>query len=102
MTCRCPTHGLRLCALVSPDALAVAGPGDASNLLLVKLFLDGKFELAVTISKQFAEQHGIVADSLDYEEVYVHSEWFPQLTAICHRCFTERWPEVVERLRKMC
>ena len=48
---------------------------------------------------QFAQQHGIASDVLDYETVFVESEWYELLDAMCYACFTERWPELIERAR---
>jgi len=100
MTYRCPIHGLRLCALVSPDAIEIREPDEPSSLLVVKLILDGRLDHAVFVSRQFAERHGVVGDTLDYEKVFVESEWYLQLTAMCHMCFSARWPELVKRLRE--
>jgi hypothetical protein len=97
MICRCPIHGLQGCALTSPDALSVAPPGDTSNLLLVFLLDAGRLEYPVTLTGQFAHQYGIVGETADYEEVFVHSDWFLKLVSMCNACFTDRWPELIER-----
>lgn len=99
MICRCPSHGRQLCALTSPDAICAAAPGETSNLLFVFLMAEGRLEYPVTVTKQFAQHYGIVDERVDYEEAFVESDWFPQLVSMCAACFTERWPELIERFR---
>lgn len=61
---------------------------------------DGRYEQGVTVSRQFAEQHGIANDVLDYEAVFVESDWYELLGGMCYACFIERWPELIERARE--
>src|SRR5262245_55779660 len=81
MTCRCPQHGFQLCALVSPDL--AHSEMDASQLRLVALFSHyewgAKCEVVVTMTEAFAQQHDITQSEMDYETVFVESEWYEQL-----------------------
>lgn len=101
MTCRCPQHGFQLCCLVSPDL--IDSERDASRLRLVFLITRSesgvRTESVITTTEEFAQRWGITQNEMDYETVFVDSEWYSQLHALCYQCYCQRWPAIIERLK---
>jgi hypothetical protein len=101
MTCRCPHHGFQLCVLVSPDLKD--SERDASQLRLVSLFSNYpwgvKLESIITMTEEFAQQYAITQSEMSYETVFVESEWYHELHALCYGCYCQRWPTIIERLK---
>lgn len=101
MTCRCPQHGFQLCVLVSPDLKNTER--DASQLRLVLLQSQYEWgikpESIITMTEEFAQHHAITQSVMDYKSVFVESEWYSQLHAMCYQCYCQRWPTIIERLK---
>jgi hypothetical protein len=68
------------------------------NLLLVRLLWeDGSIAFVVTISRHFAEQHSITNNVMQLEDA---PDWFTLPGAMCHVCYSQRWPTLAAEKRR--
>jgi hypothetical protein len=76
---------------------------DASQLRLVSLLSHYewgvKCEAIITMTEEFAQHHAIAQSEMSYETVFVESEWYRQLHALCYGCYCQRWPTIIEELK---
>ena len=96
MMSHCPRHGLRIYSYVSPDVIPDTEVFEPSQLVLVDLMVEGRCWFAITLSKEFATQHGVIGESLDFLEAF---SLLGKLGSMCSECCAERWPELIAEMK---
>jgi hypothetical protein len=87
---KCSLHGLQGFCFVSPDL--VASPLTTDLRPFLKRLMNGvRVEFCVTLSTDFAQQHGLDRSDIPTEEAL---GWFITLRGMCGACYRDRWPHL--------
>jgi hypothetical protein len=87
---KCAIHGLQGFCIVSPDL--VDSPSAPSLQPFLKRLMNGpRVEFYATLSKDFAQEHGLDRSDIPTEEAL---GWLSSLRGMCGACYRARWPHL--------
>ncbi len=99
MMLRCSVHGDQPCCLVSPDLISKPKSVGESNtpVVIVTLMNGDLVDFYVTITTEFAQQHGVKDLHIATEDAL---DWFSLVKSMCSECYFVRWPQYRKQIEK--